>query len=431
MHRSALSRRAFLSLSGVAGAGALAANLFPSFARACLPPIDPMHEAKTLAAGINAFTHDLHARLAKDTRGDLFFSPFSIEAALAMTAAGARGDTLDEMQKALHLPTDPHAAFGTLINHLNSAGRDKLRPYELTVANAIWAQKGFPWHKEFIELTQKHYGSGLTDVNFAEPEAARKLINEWVEKQTREKIKNLIGPKVLDALTRMVLVNAIYFKGTWLYQFDKKHTKGAPFTRADGTKVDVPLMAQTATLNYGESSELVIPAGERVAVRAGEKVQVLELPYAGKELSMLVFLPETATGTHWLAEWITPERLGRLELSPTEVQVALPRFKTEGSYSLQPALTDLGMKKAFGPQADFTGMAPRGNDLYIAHVLHKAFVDVNEEGTEAAAATAVVVKERAAPRVTEFRADRPFVFAIRDNATNTVLFLGRYTGPAK
>jgi serpin B len=432
MHRSTLSRRAFLSLSGAAGAGALAANLFPSFARACLPPIDPMREAKTLAAGINAFAHDLHARLAKVEKGDLFFSPFSIEAALAMTAAGAKGDTLDEMRKTLHLPTDPHAAFGTLINHLNSAGRDKLRPYELTVANAIWAQKGFPWHKEFTELTQKHYGSGLTDVNFAEPEAARKLINEWVEKATKEKIKNLIGPNVLDALTRMVLVNAIYFKGTWLYQFDKKHTKEAPFTRADGTKADVPLMAQTATLNYCESSMFAISAGERQVTRAGEKVQVLELPYAGKELSMLVFLPETATGTDWLAEWITPDRLARIDLERTEVRVSLPRFKVETEYSLKPALMDLGMKTAFGPESDFTGMSPRGKDLYISHVLHKAFVDVNEEGTEAAAATAVVVKLRSEPPEPKvFRADRPFVFAIRDNETNAMLFLGRYTGPAK
>jgi serpin B len=446
MHRSTLSRRAFLSLSGAAGAGALASGLFPNLAKACLPPPDPLKAAKDLAGGINAFAHDLHARLAKDAKGDLFFSPFSIEAALAMTAAGARGDTYDEMRKVLHLPLDPHPAFGALINHLTElrraapqapgasdakAFRCGTRGYELTVANAIWAQKGFPWHKEFTELTQKHYGAGLTEVDFAEPEAARELINAWVEKETREKIKNLIGPNVLDRLTRMVLANAIYFKGAWLYRFDKKQTKDAPFTRADGTKADVPLMSQTAELNYCESSLITIAVGERQVTRVGEKVQVLELPYAGKELSMLVFLPETATGTDWLAEWITPERLARIELARTEVRVELPRFKVESELSLKPALMDLGMKAAFAG-ADFTGMSPKGKALSISHVLHKAFVEVNEEGTEAAAATAVVIKEPSAPPEPKtFRADRPFVFAIRDTATGAVLFLGRYTGPSK
>ena len=420
MHRSTISRRAFLSLSGAAGAGALASGLFPNFARACLPPPDPMKELKDLAVGINAFASDLHTRLAKDAKGDLFFSPFSLEVALAMTAAGAKGDTLDEMRKVLHLPTDPHPAFGALVNHLNSAGRDKLRAYELTVANAIWAQKDFPWHEEFTDLTRKHYGAGLTEVNFGEPEAARKLINEWVEKETKEKIKDLIGPNVLDPLTRMVLANAIYFKGTWHYQFDKKRTKDAPFTRLDGTKADVPLMSQTATLNYGAFNMFIF--------RAGEKVQVLELPYAGKELSMLVFLPDAPTGVNRLAQWMGGKFLDNLKMQPTEVQVELPRFKAESELSLKPVLMDLGMKKAFG-DADFTGMSPKGKGLSISHVLHKAFVDVNEEGTEAAAATAVVVKERGGPRVTEFRADRPFVFVIRDNATGAALFMGRYTGP--
>lgn len=397
MHPFPLSRRSFLSLTGAAGVGAL----FPALGRACpvLNNPDPMKDAKALAAGINAFAHDLHLRLARDAKGDLFFSPFSIEAALAMTAVGARGDTLAEMRKTLHLPADPHPAFGALISHLNNDGRDKARGYELSVANAIWAQKDFPWHKEFTELTRKHYGAGLTETNFGDPEAARKQINEWVEKQTKEKIKNLIGPNVLDSLTRMVLANAIYFKGTWLYQFDKKRTKDAPFTRADGTKADVPLMAQTAQLNYGEFTMFVL--------RGGEKVQVLELPYAGKELSMLMFLPPDATGAARLAQWLTADLLAGLELKSTEVQVALPRFKVETEYSLKPALIDLGMRAAFGA-ADFTGMSPEGKRMFISHVLHKAFVEVNEEGTEAAAATAVVIKERAAPRVTVFRADRPF-----------------------
>ena len=419
MHRSSLSRRAFLSLSGAAGAGALASGLSPSFAEACLPPPDPMREAKELANGINAFARDLHARLATAAKGDLFFSPFSVEAALAMTAAGARGDTLDEMRKVLHLPADPHAAFGSLINHLNATGLDKKRGYELSVANAIWAQKGFPWHKEFTELTRKYYGAGLTEVSFAEAEAARKRINAWVEKETKEKIKDLIGEGVLDPLTRMVLVNAIYFKGSWLYPFNKKRTKDAPFTRADGSKADVPLMSQTATLNYGK------------AYFGSQPMEVLELPYAGKELSMLVYLPEKGREFERLTSLHDVTQFTDLKLAATEVSVFLPRFKVEAGYSLKPVLMALGMKAAFGPDADFTGMSPRGKDLYISHVLHKAFVDVNEEGTEAAAATGVVMKLSSAPirEPKVFRADRPFAFLIRDAKTHSVLFMGRVTNP--
>ncbi len=340
-----------------------------------------------------------------------------------MTSAGARGKTLEEMEKVLHLPKDPHPAFGMLANHLTAA--DKKRPYQLSVANAIWAHQGYPWEKAFLDLTRKHYGAGLVEVNFAESDAARKRINEWVEKETKEKIKELIAPGVIDALTRMVLTNAIHFKSNWLYQFDKKQTKDAPFTKDDGTKADMPLMSLSGTLNYGEFTMFVR--------RRGETVQVLELPYAGKELSMLVFLPGDATGVHRLAQWLSADMLAKTELKPTEVKVSLPRFKVESEFSLKPVLTDMGMKTAFAAgDADFTGLSPKGKELFITHVIHKAFVDVNEEGTEAAAATAVVIgRPSAVPQPKAFRADRPFVYAIRDNATGAVLFLGRYAGPAK
>jgi serpin B len=357
-----------------------------------------------------------------------------------MTSAGARGKTLEEMEKVLHLPKEPHEAFGTLIGRLNgdpfalpardhglpNPGPRKLsdRPDQISIANAIWAQKGFPWEKDFIELTRKHYGAGTIEVDFADSEAARKRINDWVEKQTKEKIKDLIGSGVLTARTRMVLANAIYFKSNWLYQFDKKLTKDAPFTRDDGTKADVPLMTLEGTLNCGEMNMFVF--------REGEKVQVLELPYAGQELSMFVFLPPDHTGVYRLAQWMNDKTLNNLKMTPTEVKVFLPRFKAESALSLKPVLMDMGMKSAFGA-ADFTGMSSMGKELYISHVLHKAFVDVNEEGTEAAAATGVAIKQRVSlpkePKV--FRADRPFVYAIRDNATGAVLFLGRYMGPAK
>jgi len=219
----------------------------------------------------------------------------------------------------------------------------------------------------------------------------------------------------------MVLANAIYFKGNWQTKFDAKLTKDALFTRDDGTKATVPLMTQSGEFGYGEFTMYVR--------RSGEKVQVLELPYTGKELSMLVFLPEDPTGVQRLPQGLTAENLARPELRQQRVRVFLPRFKAESALSLKPVLIKMGMPTAFSDQSDFTGMSPKGKDLVISHVLHKAFVDVNEEGTEAAAATAVVVKERSAPRETVFRADRPFVFAIRDTATGAVLFLGRYSGP--
>jgi serpin B len=418
MHTSNLNRRRFLSLSGAAAALALPG--FSRIARGCpvldLPPAD---EAARLANAVNAFAADLHPRLGtvKDT---LFFSPLSISTALAMTSAGAKGKTLEEMQKVLHLPAEPHAAFGSL----NAANTRffKARAYELSIANAIWVMKGYPWNTEFMDLTRKHYGAGVVEVDFAESEAARKRINAWVEKETRNKIKDLIGSGVLNALTRMVLVNAIYFKGNWQLKFDPKQTKDAPFTLADGAKATVPLMNQTAEFGYGEF-EMFDRCGS-------EKVQMLELPYSGGDLSMMVYLPEAPDGAARLADWLHGNELSKPELTKQKVNVFLPRFKAETSYSLKSVLMDLGMKAPFGV-ADFTGMSPHGKDLFISDVLHKAFVDVNEEGTEAAAATGVIIKERvSAPKEpVTFRADRPFVFTIRDNKTGAILFMGRYSGP--
>ncbi len=439
MFPSNVNRRRFLGLSGLAAAGTLFAR---SVTRAC-----PVIEPPKIANSINAFAADLHPRLAKDEKGSFFCSPLSISAALTMTSAGARGVTLEEMEKVLHLPQDPHPVYRDLLNDLNGGGNGWFRKcsYDLSVANAIWAQKGYPWHKEFIELTRKHYGAGTVETNFAKSEAARKQINDWVEKETNEKIKDLIPTNAIDALTRMVLVNAIYFKGDWKYQFDKKETKDAPFTRANGTKADVPLMHLSGEFNYGtlnlgggidEPKGLLAsnnpnhPVGFQ-KVRPVMRAQVLELPYAGNDLSMLIYLPETRDGAHLLAQYLSAGDLSTPALTPQKVNVHLPRFKAESSFFLKPVLMNMGMMAAF-TSADFTGMSPNGKDLYITHVLHKAFVDVNEEGSEAAAATAVSLGDRdikePMPPV-EFRADRPFVFTIRHNETGAVLFLGRYSGP--
>ena len=405
-----VSRRQFLAAS--------AAGLFAPRVRAEAPP------RVALADGNTAFAFDLYKKLAADP-GSVFVSPFSISTALAMTAAGAKGTTLDEMTKVLHLPPDTHPAFRDLLGRVN--GTDRKRQFQLTTANALFGQTGYPWRPEFAALTRKNYGAGLVDTDFkADPEGSRGRINTWVGKETREKIKDLIPTGVVTALTRLVLTNAVHFKGTWASPFKKEATKDAPFHLDDGKKAEVPLMTRQAQFRYAEVE--VLPK-----MRVGTSLQLLELPYAGNELSMLVLLPSSVL---FLERQLTAANVAEWTkgLRPELVNVSLPRFKMEwGTKSLVKPLQDLGMKAAFGPAADLTGMHSGDEKLYVSDVLHKAFVDVNEEGTEAAAATAVVVDRAPSPPPPQpkvFRADRPFLFLIRENATGSVLFLGRYAGPA-
>lgn len=406
-----LSRRNFLAAS--------AAALFAPRLRAEAP------SANALTDGNARFGYDLYAKLATEP-GNLFLSPFSISAALAMTAAGAKGKTLDEMKKVLHLPPDAHTGFANLIGRVNGTGGK--RAYQLTTANALFGQTGYPWRPEFADLTRKNYGAGLVDTDFkADAEGSRQRINGWVEKDTKEKIKNLIPMGVISALTRMVLTNAVHFKGNWANQFKKERTKDAQF-HATGTKTaEVPMMNQEGRFRYAEAA-----LNENTRVRT--EVQVLELPYVGNELSMLVLLPRL-NDLPFLERSLTAANVGGWadKLTPQLVDVSLPRFKMEwGTKSLVDPLKALGMKAAFGADADLTGMHSGSEHLFIAEVLHKAFVDVNEEGTEAAAATAVVVGRAGfapPPKPKVFRADRPFLFLIRENATGSVLFLGRFAGP--
>lgn len=416
-----LSRRRFLSLSGAAVAAAATSRI----ARGCLPP--PIDTAP-LVAGNTAFAVDLYRKIAAEP-GNLFLSPFSISAALAMTSAGAKNRTLAEMNKVLHLPEDPHPAFAELSNRIRSTGRDINRPFDLSMANAIWAQRGFPWRESFKNLTREHYGAGLVEADFTQSEAARAAINEWVEKETRTRVKNLIPSGVITRLTRMVLANAVYFKGNWSSQFKKSLTKDRDFHVDRGGKRAVPTMEQTGQFGYAEVDYTL----ER---KFGAKAQLLELPYAGGDLSMVVMLPEagslgnleTSLSTIGLARWLKA-------IQPREVNVRMPRFKLEMEkpLKLNDPLKSLGMIDAFDDlRADFTGIHESDDLLYITHVLHKAFVDVNEEGTEAAAATGVIVGLRASaiePEPTEFHADRPFLFLIRDVKTGGILFLGRVMNP--
>ncbi|MBA4065858.1 MAG: serpin family protein [Isosphaera sp.] len=430
MHPSPVTRRRFLAASAALAAGGLAPR--PA-ARACgdAPPPDP---AKDMAAAVNAFGLDLQAKLAGEN-GGLFFSPLSVSAALAMTSAGAAGETLAEMTKVLRLPADPHPAYGDLLHRLNRTGPYAVRcprKYELAVANAIWAHADFPWRKEFADFTRKHYGTGPEEVDFGEPEAARKRVNDWAEKQTRDRIKELLPAGVVTPLTRMVLANAVYFKGDWATRFDPKRTREEPFTTADGSAAKAPLMHLAGDFRYAEFKLAGHPP-RKVGPAPEYPVQALELPYAGRELSMVLFLPRDPRSVRAVAGLLTPAHLAPdgLAWREREVDVTLPRFKVETGYSLNKPLKDLGMKAAFGP-ADFTGMSPRGRELSVTDVLHKAFVEVTEEGSEAAGATGVVIgRASAPPDPVEFRADRPFVFAIRENATGAALFLGRYDGPTR
>jgi serpin B len=375
-------------------------------------------EMEELVTGNNAFALDLYGQL-RGGDGNLFFSPFSISTALAMTYGGARGETGAQMARVLRYGLDSkrlHPAFKTLMDGLN-AGKAK-RGYELSIANALWGQKGYGFLKAFLDLTRTHYGAGLREVDFiGGTEAARKTINDWVEEETRGKIVELIQPGVLDSLCRLVLTNAIYFKGNWASRFKVERTKKAPFTLLTGRKVDVPTMHQTADFKYLQ----------------GEGFQALELPYVGKALSMVIFLPGEPNGLPDFEKSLTTKNLdGRLaKLRKRKVRVFLPKFKVTHRIRLARVLRSMGMRKAFSDDADFSGMNGK-MDLRISAVVHKAFVEVNEEGTEAAAATAVVMKRKgiARPRpIPVFRADHPFLFLIRDTTSKSILFLGRVIQP--
>ncbi|HUR54743.1 MAG TPA: serpin family protein [Gemmataceae bacterium] len=406
-----LSRRKFLTLTGAVAAGAALGRV----ARAEVP-VYP----KALAAGNARFGCELFGKLRTE-EGNLFLSPFSISTALAMTAAGARGKTLDEMAKVLHLPENPHAAFGAVIKSLNEAPHaGQKRGFELSTANALWAQAGYPWRAEYKGLVTENYAAGLNDVNFkADPEAARETINKWVEKETREKIKDLMPRDSVTAATRLVLTNAIYFKGDWATPFKKDLTKDLPFHLTGGKTVDAPLMYRVGDFRYAE----------------GEGYQTIHLPYTGHRIGMTVILPRKVDGLAAMEKELTAERVADdwKKMRPEEnVRLFLPKFKMTKMFNLNAPLIDLGMRSAFGG-ADFGGMSTGGERFEISDVIHKAFVDVNEEGTEAAGATGVAVKAtsfRPPPKEpVVFRADRPFLCLIRDAKTDSVLFLGRVANP--
>lgn len=381
--------------------------------------------------GNNEFAFDLYAKL-RSTEGNLFFSPYSISTALALTYSGARGLTESQMAGVLHFPIITKSGtklsstlipdrqqfasvFGKIIKDLNNRGEKG--GYQLSVANALWGQKGYEFLEEFLELIKTNYDGQLNEVDFIKAtESARQTINKWVEKKTNNKIQNLIQKGVLDSMTRLVLTNAIYFKGNWARQFKEDKTKDAPFTLADGEKIEAAMMNQTAEFGYMET----------------DSFQGLELPYVDDELSMIILLPKKNDGLDEFEKTLTVENLSKWlnKLYKREVVVSVPKFKMTSQFSLASVLKSMGLTDAFSSNANFSGINGK-RDLFISAVIHKAYVDVNEEGTEAAAATAVTIRLTSIgpSRTPVFKADHPFLFLIRDNHTNSILFIGRVMNP--
>jgi serpin B len=367
----------------------------------------------------NQFAIDLYSEL-KGEEGNIFFSPYSISTALAMLYEGTKGQTADEIQNVFYLPRDDslrRTSFSEIINRLNKEDA----PYKLSTANALWIQENYPILKEYIETVEKHYSGKVTNLDFVgATEESRQTINTWVEEQTNNKIKDLFPQGSITPLARFVLTNAIYFKGNWFKQFDKNLTKEEEFRTGTGKSIQVPLMRQkdkVTEFSYAETQEL----------------QILEMLYEGEDLSMLVLLPKTDDLTP-LEESL---QLGKLrewknKLRKQKVEVYIPKFTFESKYELNGKLIDMGMPSAFTPgAADLSGIDGT-KELFISLVIHQAFVDVNEEGTEAAAATGIVGGITSMPPPPPvFRADHPFIFIIQEKETGNILFMGRVSDPSR
>jgi serpin B len=381
-------------------------------------------DQKAVVEGNNAFTVALYGQL-RNQDGNLFFSPESISTALAMTYAGARGDTASEMAKTLHFTLPPerlHPAMGALLSDLNAPHKG----YQLRAADALWAQQDYVFLDDFLKLNKRDYGAGFNQVDFkGSTEAARLTINQWIEQKTNDKIKDLLQPGVLDSLTKMVLTNAIYFKGDWLTPFPKDWTEDDDFHLSPARNVKAPLMHLNEGFDYFD----------------GGTFQALAIPYESGDLSMVVFLPKDVGGLPAFENSLTASNmkqwLDQLHWVPIVI-LTLPKFKMTRQFGLAGTLSAMGMPRAFDANAaDFSGMS--GNrELYISAVIHKAYIDVDEKGTEAAAATAVIMRGPTAmpprfqpPPPPVFRADHPFIFLIRDNRSGGILFMGRVTDPTK
>jgi serpin B len=379
-------------------------------------------EIQALVENNTAFAFDLYQSLQTQD-GNLIYSPYSISLALAMTYAGAGGETESQMAQTMHfLPQDQlHPTFNALDLQLAERGKAQSEdetPLQLNIANAVWAEQTYPFLQSFLDTIALNYGAGIRLADFINQyEAIRKEINSWVSDQTKDKIQDLIPEGVLNTDTRMALVNAIYFKADWLDPFDADSTRDAPFHLLDGSEASVPLMNQDTFIPYAK----------------GDGWQAIELAYQGETAALDIIVPDEGRFEEIssnLDDQTASTILGSFQ--PTSVSLALPKFKFESEFGLADQLAALGMPDAFDPdKADFSRMTER-DDLYISAVVHKAFVAVDEKGTEAAAATAVIVGVTSAPMFdVTLTIDRPFIFFIRDIPTGQILFVGRVLNPAQ
>ena len=398
-----------------------AAELLKSDKERITSPDVSTSEQALLVEGNSAFAFELYQAL-KGEEGNLFYSPYSISLALAMTYAGTRGETAQQMADTLKFMLEQerlHPAFNWLDAELakrgeGAEGKDG-EGFRLNIVNAIWGQKDYSFLPAFLDVLAENYGAGLRILDFiTETEASRRAINKWVSDQTEGRIEDLIPQGAIDALTRLVLTNAIYFNAAWEYPFDEDMTADGPFYLLDGGQVIVPMMKQTESFGYTE----------------GEGYQAVELLYDGDELSMVVLLPETGQFEAF-EEGLQAQQVSDIiiDLQFTRVTLTMPKFEFDSEFSLKDTLAGMGMPVAFSAVADFSGMTGTP-DLCISAVLHKAFVSVDEAGTEAAAATAVIVGETAMPgQPVEVTIDHPFIFLIRDIETGSILFVGRVLNP--
>jgi len=364
----------------------------------------------------NRFAFDLYTVIKENEKGNLFYSPYSIFAALVMTYEGAKARTAEEIRAVFHFPKEEilRPNFSKVYNDLNQSDKS----YQLKIANAIWLQQNHPFLKDYVNRIERYYGAKVTNVDFIkETEKTRKKINQYIEEQTNKKIKESISPGILDPLTKLVITNAIYFKGSWLWQFDPKLTVPMDFKITPTTSVKVPMMTmkpKNTEFNYADLDEL----------------QILELPYQGDKISMLILLPKEDLKK---IEPLTEEKLKQWknEMQRTKLDgIYLPKFEFTSKYLLNEPLKRLGMKQSFTPAADFSGMT--GNrDLLINFVIHQAYIKVDEEGTEAAAATAVGIGITAYRPEKIFLVNHPFLFIIQEKETGNILFFGRIVDPSK
>src|SRR5271157_5081413 len=366
----------------------------------------------------NQFALDLFSNIKNGTSGNIFFSPYSIFVALAMAYEGARGQTAAEIRSVFHFPED-NATLRSSLAAIYSELNENDANYMLRIANALWVQKNYTLLDEYLAIIEKYYAGNATNVDFREAnEQARQTINAWVENKTNNKINDLIPEGQLYPLTVLLLTNAIYFNGTWVKQFNENETGNENFKVSENQTVEVPMMSSNddSAFNYAEEANL----------------QILEMLYQGGNLSMLVLLPKDGNLAS-LEDSLTLEKLNqwRRELSSQPVDVYFPRFNLAARYDLNESLKEMGMPSAFLPRtADFSGIDGTRN-LYIRSVVHKAYINVNEKGTEAAAVTGVFVTCCCVTQTPVFHADHPFMFMIQDRTTGTILFMGSVVNPTQ